>query len=137
MTDLIRLLCALRALRLCLGGGLILLALWGQAIVPVAALRMVADPVAVVGSSADPLGLSAICGHAEGFPAIGDQAPATPACKACPLCAVGLSSPLVPQAPSVARRQGWYALAWPIPPPSAPARPQRPSGQPRAPPTAS
>lgn len=129
MTDLIRLLRAMRALRLCLGGGLILLALWGQAIAPLAALRMSAAVAA--------LDHSAICGQGERSPAIGDQAPATPACKACPLCAVGLSSPLVPQAPSLARRQGWHALAWAIPPPSEPARPHRPSGQARAPPTAS
>ncbi|CAA2144851.1 hypothetical protein [Methylobacterium bullatum] len=126
MTDLIRL---RRTLRLCLGSGLILLALWGQAIAPLAGLRI---PGALAA-----LDHSAICGHAEGSPAIGDQSPAAPACKACPLCAVGLSSPLVPQAPSVARRQGWHALAWSIPPPSQPARPHRPSGQPRAPPTAS
>ena len=136
MTDLIRQFRALCAMRLCLGSGLILLALWGQAIAPLAGLRMMADH-AVAGTSVDPLVLSAICGHAEGSPAIGDQSPAAPACKACPLCAVGLSSPLVPQAPSVARRQGWHALAWPIPPPSEPARPHRPAGQPRAPPNAS
>lgn len=135
VTDLIRHFRAmrpLRAVRLCLGGGLILLALWGQAIAPLAGLRIMADPASI-----DPLVLSAICGHAEGSPAIGDRSPAAPACKACPLCAVGLSSPLVPQAPSMARRQGWHALAWPIPPPSEPAHPHRPSGQPRAPPTAS
>ena len=126
MTDLIRL---LRTMRLCLGGGLILLALWGQAIAPLAALR--------IPGAASALDHSAICGQGERSSAIEDRAPAAPACKACPLCAVGLSSPLVPQAPSVARRQGWHALAWPIPPPSVPARPHRVSGQPRAPPTAS
>lgn len=126
MTDLIRL---LHTMRLCLGSGLILLALWGQAIAPLAAFR--------VSGAVAALDHSAICGQGERSPAIGDQAPAAPACKACPLCAVGLSSPLVPQAASVARRQGWHALAWSIPPPSVLARPHRPSSQPRAPPTAS
>ncbi|GJE16962.1 DUF2946 family protein [Methylobacterium marchantiae] len=126
MTDLISL---LRAMRLCLGSGLILLALWGQAIAPLAALQI---PAAVAG-----LDHSAICGHSENAPAIGDRAPASTSCKACPLCAVGLSSPILPQAPSVARRQAWHALVWPIPPPASPDRPHRRSGQARAPPSAS
>ncbi|WP_019903727.1 DUF2946 domain-containing protein [Methylobacterium sp. 77] len=134
MPDLIRL---FRASRLCLGSGLILLALWAQAIAPLAALRMPADAGASQGWSTGPLGLSVICGHSEDAPALDEQAPASSVCKACPLCAVGLSSPILPQAPSLARRQGWNALAWPIPPPLAAKRPHRRTGQPRAPPLSS
>ena len=118
---------ARRTWRETLGTALILLAIWAQSIVPLAALRMAAD-------AASP-GLSAICGHAPGAPAAEEPALPAPDCHACPLCAAGLAAPAVPAPQPAARILRWSPVAWPTPPP---ARTQhRPSlaSRPRAPPT--
>ncbi len=117
---------ARRTWRETLGTGLVLLVIWAQAIVPLAALRMTAE--------AAPLGLSAICGHAPEAPAIADQAPLALGCHACPLCAAGLAGPILPAPPTVARPLRRSAVAWPIPPPVPTASRTRIPGQPRAPP---
>ncbi|TXN44872.1 hypothetical protein FV232_13945 [Methylobacterium sp. WL30] len=110
-----------------LGTALILLAIWAQSIVPLAALRMAPD--------AAPLGLSAICGHAGAADAAGEPAPLVPGCHACPLCAVGLAAPVVAAPQPAARVLRWSPVAWPTPPPARiPHRP-RIAGRPRAPPT--
>lgn len=115
-----------RTWRETLGTALVLLVVWAQSIVPLAALRMTAE--------APPLGLSAICGHATDAPTVDDQAPLAPGCHACPLCAAGLAVPVLPAPPTVARAVLRSAVAWPIPPPvPSVSRPHIP-GQPRAPP---
>ncbi|GJE53884.1 MULTISPECIES: DUF2946 family protein [Methylobacterium] len=114
-----------------IGAGLILFALWLQALAPVVGLRM-------LGASADPLAGTVICSR---MPA-GDQAgPAEPeqhaGCSLCALCTAGLAAiPLPPVPASVALPAGiWRVVSWPIPPPAPLSAPDHPPGQPRAPPT--
>ncbi|GJD44137.1 hypothetical protein AFCDBAGC_2001 [Methylobacterium cerastii] len=109
------------------GTALILLAIWAQSIVPLAALRIAAEP-------ASP-GLSAICGHALDAPAAEEPALPTPGCDACPLCAAGLAAPAVPAPQPAARILRWSPVAWPTPPPARTAHRPPLAGRPRAPPT--
>ena len=108
------------------GTALILLAIWAQSIVPLAALRIAAEPAAP--------GLSAICGHALGASAAEDPALPAPGCDACPLCAAGLAAPAVPAAQPTARILRWSPVAWPTPPPARTALRPPLAGRPRAPP---
>lgn len=113
-----------------IGAGLILFALWLQALAPVVGLRL-------LGVSADPLAGAVICSKAES----GDQTgPAEPeehaGCSLCALCTAGLAAIGLPPVPaSVALPAGiWRIVSWPIPPPDARAALDHPPGQPRAPP---
>lgn len=113
-----------------LGAGLLLLALWVQALAPVAALR-------VLSAAADPLRDAIICGHARDADSglAGEQpAPSVPACGPCRLCCAGIATPTLPGVPPTAGRLRWDAVSWPMPPPAKPNRVNRYVGQPRAPP---
>ncbi|MCJ2143218.1 DUF2946 family protein [Methylobacterium sp. E-066] len=112
-----------------LGTGLILLALWVQALAPAAALRMA---LAVPGLQG-----AILCGHPPAGDEIGasvDQPMAPPTCDVCRLCRAGMVPPPNPEAPGLARLLRWVAPVWPIPPPSHPKLAPRVAGQPRAPP---
>jgi len=112
-----------------LGTGLILLALWVQALAPLAALRMALAVPDMPGAI--------LCGHPPDVDAIGavlDQPEAPPTCDVCRLCRAGMIPPPLPEAPGLARLLRWTAPAWPIPPPSHPKPAPRIAGQPRAPP---
>jgi len=112
-----------------IGVGLVVLALWFQALAPVLALRAMAF--------ADPLAHAVICGHALDA---ADPAPAEEgehaACTLCGLCTAGLSGAILPDMPACGSLPAglWQAVAWPIPPPSPPLHSGRHPGQPRAPP---
>lgn len=112
-----------------LGTGLILLALWVQALAPMAALRM---------ASAAPGMLPGVilCGHPAGdeISASVEQPVAPPACEVCRLCRAGIVPPPLPGSPTVTQPLRWLAVAWPIPPPSRPNASPRVTGQARAPP---
>ncbi|MDP4006481.1 DUF2946 family protein [Methylobacterium sp. NEAU K] len=113
-----------------LGTALILLALWVQALAPVAALRMSVSPP-------DLLPSAILCGHGPGGaePGVSMEQPVVPpSCDLCRLCRAGMTPPPLPAAPIVARFLRWITVAWPVPPPSHPAPPPRLAGQPRAPP---
>ena len=113
-----------------LGAGLILLALWVQALAPMAALRMALTAPGMLPGAI-------LCGHPAGDDAIGatvEQPVAPPACEVCRLCRAGIVPPPLTGSPTVARLLRWIAVAWSIPPPSRPDAPQRITGQPRAPP---
>ncbi|MEE7491501.1 DUF2946 family protein [Methylobacterium oryzae] len=113
-----------------LGAGLIVLALWIQALAPAVALRMAqASPGALPGQI--------LCGHAPdqaGDFGIGPHAPATGSCALCGLCRAGAVPPLLPASPGLARRLRWTAVTWPIPPPLRTASAPTVTGQPRGPP---
>lgn len=114
-----------------LGAGLLLLALWVQALAPIAALRMEAAAV-------DPLAIGVICGHARDTADAGStlerQTPPPARCDLCRLCCAGILTPTLPGAPAIARELRWFAVSWPIPPPPGSGSAARYVGQPRAPP---
>ena len=114
-----------------LGIALIALALWVQALAPVAALRMM-----LIARADLPIGI--LCGHGpddDGAAASVDQQDSqAPACALCQLCRAGLAPPPVPNGSTLARRLSWRAVAWPIPPPVYGQPPSRWSARPRAPP---
>ena len=113
-----------------LGAGLLLLALWVQALAPVAALR-------AMSAAADPLRGAIICGHgleAEDARLSLEQPAPSPACALCRLCCAGIAMPTPPGVPPVAGHLRWRAVSWPMPPPAEPDRVARYVGQPRAPP---
>ncbi|SFM06230.1 DUF2946 family protein [Methylobacterium pseudosasicola] len=112
-----------------LGTGLVLLALWVQALAPLVTLRMVLAAPEMPGA--------VLCGHLPDGDAIGaslEQPVAPPTCDVCRLCRAGMVPPPHPKTPDVARLLRWTAPAWPIPPPSDPKPAPRVAGQPRAPP---
>ncbi|MCJ2125065.1 DUF2946 family protein [Methylobacterium sp. J-077] len=112
-----------------LGTGLILLALWVQALAPVVALRMALAVPELQGAI--------LCGHPPGGDEVGvsvEQPVAPPTCDVCRLCRAGMIPPPLLEAPVFARLLRWTAPAWPIPPPSRPKPMPRVAGQPRAPP---
>jgi hypothetical protein len=112
-----------------LGAALILLALWVQALAPMAALRMALVAPEMPGAI--------LCGHTPGGDAIGisvDQPVPPPGCDLCRLCRAGMVPPPLPDLPVLARLLRWTASAWPIPPLSDPTPAPRVVGQPRAPP---
>jgi hypothetical protein len=119
-------------LRGCFGVVLVALALWTQALAPVAALRMVA-------AMSDPLRNPVICGHAvdgtgEARVTADVPAPALPRCDLCQLCCAGITPPTVaPGSPSIGILL-WHPVSWPIPPPTPSTSPACHPGQPRAPP---
>lgn len=113
-----------------LGVGLILLALWLQALAPVVRLRLEAvQPLQAVAGAV-------ICGHDQAGPdGVGNpSAPAPGPCHDCPFCRAHASPPIpVAPQPSI-RRLSWDPVSWPIPPPPVPLAPP-PSGRlARAPP---
>ncbi len=113
-----------------IGAGLILLALWLQALAPAAALRAMA-------LAADPVAHAVICGPsgAETDPDEPAQQAPHAACQLCGLCAAGLTGAILPAAPPALAAPSWrIAAAWPIPPPPARIVSDHPPGQPRAPP---
>jgi len=118
------------ARRTLIGTGLIVLALWFQALAPLLALRAM--------TAVDPIAHAVICGRAvqASDPAVpADQAPHT-GCTLCTLCQAGLGAAILPDAPPAAALPAgfWQAISWPIPPPAALARLDRHPGQARAPP---
>lgn len=88
-----------------LGAGLLLLALWVQALAPVAALH-------AMSAAADPLRDAIICGHgkAEDASLSLEQPAPSPACALCRLCCAGIAMPTLPgcapgrRKPALARR---------------------------------
>jgi hypothetical protein len=115
-----------------LGAGLILLALWLQALAPASALMDRARQAQT--TTVDALFHAAICGQDPGD-AVATDAPADPAvCDRCPFCRCTAAAPL-PVLPDA--RVGclvWQRITWPIPPPAHDVRPPRITGQARAPP---
>ena len=113
-----------------LGVGLILLALWLQALAPAAALRFAAEARA-----ADALVHAIICGQDPGNAlAAGLPTPVHAGHESCPFCRCTAAAPL-PIAPEiVVRRVVWHAAAWPTPPPPLETRPPRSLARARAPP---
>lgn len=113
-----------------LGAGLVVLALWLQALAPAAALRA-ADRA----RAADALVHAVICGTDLGAAIDADlPAPGHPDCERCPFCRCTAAPPL-PAAPEpVGRRVVWHVAAWPTPPPPREPRPPRSPALARAPP---
>ncbi|MBA9063834.1 hypothetical protein GGQ91_003235 [Methylobacterium fujisawaense] len=112
-----------------LGAGLIVCALWIQALAPAVALRMAQAPWALPGQI--------LCGHGPDQAtevAIGPHAPALTGCGLCGLCRAGAVPPLLPTVVGLARRLRWHAVTWPIPPPRPIVSVHRIPGQPRGPP---
>jgi len=117
-----------------LGVGLILLALWLQALAPVARLRQ--EAVRGLQSIEEAIAGAILCGHAPAGPdsATAPSAPAHAAHHDCPFCRSHVAAP-VPVTPApVVRRLAWHAAAWPIPPPPRPLRPPPSPRLARAPP---
>ena len=113
-----------------LGTGLVLLALWVQALAPMAALRM-----ALAGGEWLPGAV--LCGHVAATSAVDvavEPPFMPPACEVCRLCRAGLSPPPWPSSPVIARSLRWISVAWSVPPPSRLGPTPRFAGQPRAPP---
>jgi hypothetical protein len=115
-----------------LGVALIALALWTQALSPIAALRMLV-------AMSDPLRNPIICGDAVDGSVVAQTkvevpASALPGCDLCQLCCIGISHPTLPADLAVIRILLWHPVSWPIPPPTSSTPPACYPGQARAPP---
>ncbi|MGU3663910.1 hypothetical protein ACLBX9_06955 [Methylobacterium sp. A49B] len=117
-----------------LSTGLILLALWLQALAPASALMDRARQARAQATAVDALIHAAICGRVQDR-AVAADAPADPVvCDRCPFCRCTAAAPL-PVVPDA--RVGclvWQRITWPIPPPAHDVRPPRIAGRARAPP---
>lgn len=115
-----------------LGVGLLVLALWTQALAPAAALRMLS-------ALSDPLLNPVICGHAATVSDDGGEveqpASTLPDCDLCQLCCAGITLPTLPRIAAVTRNLCWQPVVWPIPPPTTSTLPSCHLRQPRAPPS--
>ncbi|SDA35102.1 hypothetical protein SAMN02799622_05992 [Methylobacterium sp. UNC378MF] len=112
-----------------LGAGLIVLALWIQALAPAVALRMAQATAALPGLI--------LCGHAPDQAVdagIGPLAPAMAGCGLCGLCRAGAVPPLLPTLPGLAHHLRWETVAWLLPPSGLAASAVPVLGQPRGPP---